>query len=441
MAAVFGQLIVDGHSNGVHAVLVPLRNSKMKELPGIRVEDCGYKMGLNGVDNGRIWFDNVRIPVENLLDKYGSINTEGEYQSIIENPSKRFFTMLGALVVGRICVGLAGVNASKTALTIAIKYGLRRRQFSQRDESPETIIMDYPTHQKRLIPRLAKTYAYYFALQDLADSYINANEDDIRKIETLAAGLKSLATWHATDTIQECREACGGKGYLQENRLADLKADADIFTTFEGDNTVLMQLVAKGLLTEFKQSFHDDGYRAVLGVLFTKAKNVFDENRPLSKRNTDSSHLLSEDFQMHAFKYRYQKNLIALGDRMRKYIKRRMDPFQAFLRTQEHLVELGHAYIEYVTLETFYKKTKEQNDESVQLILAKLCQLYALSTIMNNRGWFLENDYIEGVKTKAIRRVVTKLCQEIRPEVLGLVDAFGIPDELLKAPIALEEWS
>jgi len=82
----------------------------------------------------------------------------------------------------------------------------------------ETLLIDYPSHQRRLFPRLAKTYGYYIAIGKLGDDYINADEEQMRKIETKAAGLKSMATWHATDTIQECREACGGKGYLSENR-------------------------------------------------------------------------------------------------------------------------------------------------------------------------------------------------------------------------------
>ena len=62
-------------------------------------------------------------------------------------------------------------------------------------------------------------------------------------------GMKALDTWHATRDDPGRREACGGAGYLSENLLAGLKADTDVFTTFEGDNTVLLQLVAKGLLT------------------------------------------------------------------------------------------------------------------------------------------------------------------------------------------------
>ena len=73
MASVFAQLIVGGENHGVHAVLVPIRDKNGHLLEGIEVEDCGYKVGLNGVDNGRIWFDNVEVPVDNLLNRYGKM--------------------------------------------------------------------------------------------------------------------------------------------------------------------------------------------------------------------------------------------------------------------------------------------------------------------------------------------------------------------------------
>lgn len=440
MAAVFAQLIVNGENHGVHAILVPLRDKEKNLLKGIDVKDCGYKLGLNGVDNGRIWFDQVRVPRENLLNRYGDIDKDGNYSSPISNPSKRFFTMLGALVVGRICVGLAGLSATKKALTIASKYALQRRQFGPKDDGPESFIMDYPTHMERLIPAIAKTYAYDFALHDLATLQVDDDSSDTRKIETLAAGLKSKATWHATRTIQICREACGGKGYLKENQLADLKADSDIFTTFEGDNTVLMQLVAKGILTEFKQSFHDDGSLAVIKFLLRKANYKISEYSYLEKRNTDYKHLSSFYFIKEAFDFRYEKTLIKLTERMRKYLGRKMDPYQAFLKTQVHMIDLADAYIDKVTLKSMYNKI-ENSEEKIKPILTKLYQCYGLDTIQDNKGWYLENEFMEGGKTKAIRKVRTKIIQDLRPDIEGLVDAFGIPEELLAAPIALEEFS
>ncbi len=437
MAAVFAQLIVDGKNEGVHALLVPLRDKEHHLLPGVKVDDCGYKMGLNGVDNGRIWFDKVVIPKENLLNKYGDINEEGMYVSPIENPSKRFFTMLGALVAGRVSVGIAGNTAAKSALSIAIKYALKRRQFAAKDDEPETIIMDYPSHQRRLIPRLAKTYALNFALHDLQAFYAKQHHSgEMREVETLAAGLKSYATWHCTDVIQECREACGGKGYLAENRFASLKGDSDIFTTFEGDNTVLMQLVAKSLLSDFRDNFNDGGYMAIIRFMAGRLSTSVTELNPIIIRNTNSEHLQSREFHLSAFEYRNQKLVFTVVQRMRNYIKKRITPYQAYLRCQNHMLTMAEAYVEKFILEKFHEKIDSVKDKAVKEVLTKLCNLYALHTIEQHKGWYLENDYVSGAKTKAIRRIVNKLCQELRPDVLSLVESFNIPQELLGAQIS-----
>src|SRR5699024_7171186 len=105
LAAVFAQLVVGGENHGVHCVLVPIRDESGVAMPGVTIEDCGVKMGLRGVDNGRLVFDRVRVPRENLLNRYGDIDDDGHYTSPIESVNRRFFTMLGTLVRGRITVG------------------------------------------------------------------------------------------------------------------------------------------------------------------------------------------------------------------------------------------------------------------------------------------------------------------------------------------------
>ena len=435
-AAVFAQLITLGENHGVHAFVVPLRDMSGQELSGITVKDNGHKMGLNGVDNGKIWFDQVRIPRTNLLDKYGQVDADGNYSSPIENPSKRFFTMLSTLVGGRVSVGRAGLSAAKSGLAIAIKYAMKRRQFGPGKEQPETLLLDYPTHQWRLFPKLAKVFGLDFALTALTKEYQNAQGGDMREVETKAAGLKSVATWHATKTLQECREACGGKGYLYENRFADLKADTEIFTTFEGDNTVLMQLVAKGLLSNFKQQLHDDGYRAILKIVTSRiATSVVDKN-PIITRKTDATHLTDPLFHTNAFAYREQKLLLTISQRMRSLIKKRINPYDAFLRSQMHMIQLGHAYVDNLILKE-YQKALTQFDKSSgeYAMLNTLYNMFALHTIYENRGWYLEQDYMHGSKSKAIRRMIDRLCKDIRPEAENLVDAFGISNELLGAEI------
>src|SRR5436305_4494677 len=171
-------------------------------MPGVRIEDDGEKMGLNGVDNGQIWFDHVRVPRDALLNRYGEVTPEGRYSSPIENPDRRFFTMIGNLVQGRVCISGGSVSAAKKALTIAIRHGLRRRQFGPPGEE-EVVILDYRTHQRRLMPLLAKTYALHFAQAELGDAFNRSfstsapPERERRELESLAAGLQATSTWPA----------------------------------------------------------------------------------------------------------------------------------------------------------------------------------------------------------------------------------------------------
>src|SRR6476661_7097578 len=192
VAVVFAQLEVGGASEGVHAFVVPIREAG-KPCDGVRIEDDGAKMGLNGVDNGRLWFDGVRVPRGALLNRFADVTASGVYESEIENPNRRFFTMLGTLVQGRVCVGGAGINAAKVALTIATKYAVRRRQFEATQPPEEDLLLDYGMHQRRLFPLLARTYAMHFAQEVVASqlhdvfSGVVTDEDSRRRLESRAA--------------------------------------------------------------------------------------------------------------------------------------------------------------------------------------------------------------------------------------------------------------
>ena len=121
-------------------------------LPGVTIEDNGLKMGLNGVDNGRIWFDHVKVPRVEMLNRFADVTAEGQYRSDIQSQAARFFTMIGTLVSGRISIAATANSAAKSALTIAIRYAARRRQFGSPKAAQETLLLDYPAHQRRLCP-------------------------------------------------------------------------------------------------------------------------------------------------------------------------------------------------------------------------------------------------------------------------------------------------
>jgi acyl-CoA oxidase len=447
MAAVFAQLVVGGESRGVHALLVPLRDADGAILPGIRIEDCGAKLGLDGVDNGRIWFDQVRVPRDNLLDRYASVDERGVYTSPIESATKRFFTMLGTLIQGRVSICGASIGATKVALAIAVRHAESRRQFGP-PGGEEVVLLDYRTHQRRLLPALAKVYALHFAQEELVarlHRVFTADEDvdrERRELETLAAGLKAVATWHATATIQECREACGGMGYLKGNRFAALKADTDVFTTFEGDNTVLLQLAAKNLLTDFRdqlgeldplgtagfyarQGFETVAERSAMREVLTRLAD------DLLPGRDDQADLASRDVQLELLRWRADHIRSGVARRLKGGIDAGREPFQVLLDCQDHLIASARAYVDCVVLEAFTAKIAQCPDPGSRALLDRVCDLYALSTIEADRGWFQEHGRLSSTRSKAVIKAVNTLCGALRPHATALVDAFGVPEASL----------
>ncbi|HZI96318.1 MAG TPA: acyl-CoA dehydrogenase [Actinomycetales bacterium] len=457
MAVVFAQLVTDSGSHGVHALLVPIRDEDGRPGTGVTISDCGRKAGLNGVDNGRLTFDHVRVPREALLDRYGSVSPDGTYSSPIDDPGRRFFTMLGTLVRGRVSVAGGAASATKSALAIAVRYAEVRRQFlrpgprHQRDD--EVVVLDYLSHQRRLLPAIARTYALHFAQGELVSALHDVQtspEPDghrQREIESRAAGIKALTTWHATDAIQTSREACGGAGYLAENRLPQLRADTDVFTTFEGDNTVLLQLVAKGLLTSYRDHFGElDTLGTVrfvtdqfVGTVIerTAAGGLLQRLLGTAPKSDDETGLGDRAWHVRLFEDREQHVLDGLARRLRKAGSEGHDAFEVFNAAQDHVLRAARVHVERVVLEAFLDGIDRCPDPEVAALLDRVCDLYVLSEVERDRAWFLEHGRLSSRRAKLVTVAVNDLCRQLRPHARTLVDGFGIPEQWLDSSIAL----
>ncbi|MDP9117546.1 MAG: acyl-CoA dehydrogenase family protein [Actinomycetota bacterium] len=460
IAAVFAQLITGGENQGVHAFLVPIREKDATPAAGVTIEDCGLKAGLNGVDNGRLYFDHVRVPRTNLLDRYGQVAPDGTYSTPIENKTARFFTMLGTLVQGRISVAGGAGSATKVALAIALRYAEVRRQFAGPASAEEIVLLDYLAHQRKLLPALAKTYALHFAQGELVAGLHDTTpaldapgeegglpaEDPLRReLEARAAGIKAVATWHATNTIQTCREACGGAGYLAENRLPGLKADTDVFTTFEGDNTVLLQLVAKELLTGYRDHFGELDLLGTARLVTDQAMEAVVERvgaRRILQRLIDATPgrdeeagLLDRTWHEEMFEWR-QKHLLETVARRLRRAASADDPFEVFNAAQDHMLLAARAHIDVVLLHGFTTAIEALPPGEERELLERVCDLFVLSTIESDRGWFQEHGRLTGQRSKAIIAEVNALCATLRPHALTLIEAFGLPEQAISAPIA-----
>lgn len=449
MASVFAQLITteDGKpvNHGVHCLLVPIRDADGNDLPGVTTSDCEYKGGLPGVDNGRIVFDHVRVPRVNLLNKYGDVAPDGTYSSPIENPNRRFFTMLGTLVRGRITVGGSAGAAARVALDIATRYALQRKQFSAPGEDNEVLIMDYLVHQRRLFPLIAKSYALQFAQNELVSKCHDiqtADEPDAeeqRELESRAAGLKAANTWHASRAIQESREACGGAGYMAENRLVALRGDTDVFTTFEGDNHVLTQLVAKELLTAYADDIKS--MSPVEWVRFaastvgdqvikrTAAETIIQTIVDARQDSEEEGSLFNRGTQIKMFEDREQYLLASVARRLQAKSKE-MSEFDAFNSVQDHVLHAATAHIDRVILEAFVAGIEACPDEDARELLGIVCDLYALSVIEDDKAWYVEHRHLSTERAKAVTRGINDRCRALRPHAKTLVEGFGIPESL-----------
>ncbi|OZM82736.1 acyl-CoA dehydrogenase [Pseudonocardia sp. MH-G8] len=441
MAVVFAQLVTGGETHGVHALLVPIRDDAGDAMPGVTIGDCGVKAGLNGVDNGRLTFDHVRVPREALLNRFADVAEDGTYTSSIENETRRFFTMLGTLVRGRISVAGGAASATEKALALAIRYGATRRQFADPATGEEVVVLDYLVHQRKLLPALATAYALHFAqsdlvsdMHDLQNPGAEVDERRQRDLETRAAGIKAVGTWHATATIQTCREACGGAGYLADNLLPQLKADTDVFTTFEGDNTVLLQLVAKTLLSDY-------GRRVGKLDLTGKARFAADlvagavAERTGVRALVRRGDLRDRTYQRWLLAEREQHLLANAAQRMRKALAPGADQFGIFNGAQDHLLAAARAHVDRLVFDSFAATVDRVQDAQVRALLADVLALHALTVIEGDRAFFTEHAYLTTGRAKAVTQAVNALCGRLRPHARTLVDAFGIPEPWLACPL------
>ena len=453
-AVVFAQLYTEGENQGVHAFYVPLRK-RGKLLPGVGAEDDGLKGGLNGIDNGRLYFNQVRIPRANLLNRYADVEPDGTYTSSIENKGRRFFTQLGALVQGRVSLTGAVTNAQKLALDIAVRYSLARKQFHGSD-GEETTLLDYGRHQRRLIPLIALTYAQIFTHQEMLNQYhaVFTGENDTDEsrldLETVSAAAKALSSWYSLNTVQECREACGGQGFMAEHRLTGLRADLDVYVTFEGDNNVMLQLVAKRLLGDYAKAFKSPDFGTLAqyvagqfgeatinrGGLRGLAQNIVD----FGSTARSVGYVKDEEHQHQLLTDRVHTMVANIANKLKAAGSDKAKQAELFNRHQNDLIKAAKAHAELIMWEAFTSALKTIKDADSLKILTWLRDLYGFTLLEDNLDWYLINGRLSAARAEAITEYIdTRLLPRLKPHAESLVDAFELSPGLVRTTLAQDE--
>ncbi|XP_059532493.1 peroxisomal acyl-coenzyme A oxidase 3 isoform X2 [Myotis daubentonii] len=449
-AVVFAQLYVPGgQCHGLHPFLVQIRDPKtLLPMPGVMVGDIGEKLGQNGLDNGFAMFHKVRIPRQDLLNRTGDVTPEGTYTTRFKDSRQRFGASLGGLSAGRVCiVGMCVVNL-KLAVCIALRFSATRRQFGPAG-GEEVPVLEYQLQQWRLLPYLAAAYALdHFSkslFRDLMALQRGLQRDDRsarqaelgREIHALASAGKPLASWTAQRGIQECREACGGHGYLAVNRLGDLRNDNDPNCTYEGDNNVLLQQTSNYLLglrarggpggarfeSPLKSVDFLAAYPALLGRRFEVAslQDCLDSAVPLAAYEWLVCYLLRESHQ-----------------KLTQEKRSGSSDFEARNNSQVYCCRsLALAFLELTVVRRFHEHTHQPDvPPPLQAVLRRLSALYGLWSLSQHTALLYRGGYFSGEQAgKMLEGAILELCSQLKDDAVALADVIAPPDFILDSPI------
>jgi len=210
-----------------------------------------------------------------------------------------------------------------------------------------------------------------------------------------------------------------------------------VFTTFEGDNTVLLQLVAKNLLTGHRDRVRDLDAR---GMVRFAAATAVDVAAEWSGARTVVQRLRARDLRDRAwqralFADRAEHVLAGLGRRLRRAGGDEVETFVRFNAAQDHVLRAARAHVDHLVLESFAAAIARCTDAGTARLLDDVCDLYVLANIEADRAWFLEHGRLSRGQAKAVTAAVNSLCGRLRPHAATLVNGFGIPEPWLAAPI------
>ncbi|OXU31199.1 hypothetical protein TSAR_015946 [Trichomalopsis sarcophagae] len=453
-AIVYAQLITpDNVNHGLHPFVVKIREPEtMLPVKGVTVGDLGEKIALNGVDNGFVMFDHYYIPRNSLLNKQADVTADGKYVAAVKDQSKRFGASLGALSSGRVTITSMCSIYSSLATTIAIRYCASRKQFGP-NPNEEWSVIEYQVQQGRLLPHLAAVFAmkifstnFLLTVKHFQETMFSGESSDLvaamgMEIHALSSATKPLCAWAGRDAIQDCRESCGGHGYLKVSRLGTIRQEHDANCTYEGESNVLIQQCSNWLLNQYAGLLKGrpisspldtakflENIEYILGLKFNH-RSIDETLRPenlLVCLKWITCYYMKKTYQLvQSMKQNGKSDFVARNDS------------QLFNARTLTLVYGEHALVQ----EFIRNNNKPEYTDNERAVLNKLCSLYAAWNIEKRLGDFYAGGFAapNSKLDVLIREGIIQLCKELVGEAVSLVDVLAPPDYILNSPLGMSD--
>ncbi|XP_057560535.1 peroxisomal acyl-coenzyme A oxidase 2 isoform X2 [Hippopotamus amphibius kiboko] len=422
----------------MHAFIVPIRSLEdHSPLPGITVGDIGPKMDFDHSDNGFLQLDHVRIPRENMLNRFAQVLPDGTYTKLGAAKSN----YLGMVVVRVDILRDEATPLLQKACVIAIRYSVIRRQSQLRPSDPEAKVLDYQTQQQKLLPPLAMAYAFHFVAESLSEflrrSYSSILDRDFRllpELHALSAGMKAMVSDLCTQGTELCRRACGGHGYSKLSGLPSLVNRVTASCTYEGENTVLYLQTARFLVKSYLQAQESPGSTSQRPL----PQSVAYLTAPALARcpAQSAADFLQPQLYTTAWAHVAVRLIKDSVHHLHTLMQSGADRHEAWNQTTVIHLQAAKAHLYYVTVKIFTEALEKlENQPAIQQVLQRLCDLYALHSIMTNMGDFLHDGFLSGAQIDMARKAYLDLLLLIRKDAVLLTDAFDFSDQCLNSAL------
>jgi acyl-CoA oxidase len=425
-ALVIAQLVIKGKGYGPHPFLVPIRDlSTHMPFEGVDVGDIGPKMGLHGNDNGYLRFSNYRVPKDCMLTRFSKINEWGDYEILDPNSIKILYL---SLVRARILIPIDCWFPLSCALTIAIRYSVTRRQFTD-PENPgqEKKIIDYQIQQFKLFRELSKLYAFVFAKVYISDLYrrteiaLDKGESSLLVFAHFIVCLyKVYSASTVLEGIEQCRRSCGGHGYMM---LSGIPAIYNAFVpkvTYDGDNNILALQAIKYLISLYNKKPPEE-------IAFIYGPKIVPEGEPLSLEFQQQCFQAIAQYKVNRLKARFQ-------DLHKKYNKKKIWNDLLQIEGIDASESVFYSHIHNIYCQNIPKVKPGLNQQAIE----KLRLVYA-SNALEKYFAILEVIGVSPNSLDIIKQASIQALAFIRIHALGLIEAFEISDLSLHSVIGSKD--